>query len=600
MKKYLWTILITSGVMLVLLIGGFIGLSILGNGQNEEEKIKAEELDIISEDGKKEKIELSEVVPLLFEEGKETDSIMEPQYIEKYPAKKIADIYQVGRSKEIKKSIDKKVRKGGYTVDKPLWIWNPFGTNELSMYVAFQTPDPVKIRYTISVEDNSIPDFTRTLKNNGEGNLASQHNYQITGFVPGIKNYLVLKIYNERNKEIARNVFSIEVSELASGERQRISVSQGKSKTQLTNGLFCAMGREYIRWYDNSGFIRGEIPTMAVNSQKIEFVDGTMVYAYKKNGIAVVGTNGQVIKTIDTGKYQLDSDFIYNGYGQIWAVATNTAGNTVRDNLLSIDLEKETVNLCLDFKKVLPDVYKQAKKPKKEKKLDWISIQSLNQQGSDSILISCNELSSLIKINNISSKIPSIAYIIGDKNIWNQKGNRTYKNYLYAKNGQDEADANAEQQQAESVLKTTVKQEVFQSAFDIYDITTEKGVSLEDGQYYVYFLNNNYGSWETRKDFSWKKFSEIGKKESTAKNSFYYKYLIDEKAGTYDLIEEKKIAYSNEASNVKENKGNKIIYQSGLKSYHEDDKDGRKIKEFTLTEKAYRVNKFDMKGFWFQ
>lgn len=601
MKQYLGTILLISGIMLALMLGGIFGLSMLSGQQGDSTKRQFEELDLVSEDGEKEEIEPLEVIPLIFEQNKNTEpeNDITPQIIEQYPKKKIEDIFQVGKSKEIKKIIDKKVRKGSYTMEQPLWIWNPFGTNNLSMYVSFKTTDSVMIRYTISVEDSSIPDFTRTLQNQGEGKVVSQHNYQITGFVPGIKNYLILKSYNRNNKLIDRVVFSVDVPKLKSGEKQRISVAEGRSDVQISNGLYFAMGEKYIRLYDNSGFIRGEIPTEKVNGQKIEFVDQMMVYAYKKNGIVMVSADGQVQESIDTGNYQLEGDFIYNGYGQIWGVASDRNSNTVSDIIISIDLEKRTVKQLIDLKQLFPNVYKQAKKPKNSKKLDWIGISSLNQQGSDGILISANELSSLIKINNITSKIPSINYIVGEKKIWNQKGNRSYKRYLYEKSGQKEADEAAEKE-TDNLLGQVVKTEVFESAFGVYDVVTEKDSSLEDGQYYVYFVNNNYGNWSTRSNFSWKSFTNVGTKKKSASNSYFYKYLIDESAGTYDLVEDISISYTTSLSNVQKKQDNKIFYQTDLRSYMECDIQGKEIKKFTLPKKVYRVIKFDLKGYWFQ
>lgn len=588
--------------MLVLLIGGMFGLSMLNSGEGIQEKMEKEELGFLVDGGKKENINKEDVIPLLFEGADKSDleEIQEPQYIEKYNTGKVADIYQIGRSKEIKKKIEKKIRKNGYAIEKPLWIWNAYGTNELSMNVSFETADPVKIRYTISVKDNNIPDFSRTLKNDGEKGVVLSHNYQINGFVPGVKNFLIIKIYSEKNKEITRKTFSIQVPKLKSGEMQKIKVNEGKSDRLPVNGLFCTMGDKYVRWYDNSGFIRGETPTNEVNGQKIEMVNDTVVFAYKKNGIAIISKEGQVLKTIDTGIYQLGHDFIYNGYGKILAIASDKNRNTVSDIIISIDIEKEDAKVCLDMRKVLPDVYKEAKKNTKDGKLDWVSLTSLNQQGANGLLLTCHELSSLIKVNNIFSKIPDIAYIVGDKNIWKQKGNLTYKNYLYEKNGQAEADANVEKEQVDSVLNNIEKKEVFASPFGIYNILTEKSTTLEESQYYVYFINNNYGNWGTRKNFSWKIFSEVGTKGRPAKNSFYYKYLVDEKAGTYDLIEQKKIAYSNQESNIEIKGENKIIYQAGLKKYYEEDIDGRKIREFILDNKVYRVIKKDMKGFWYQ
>ena len=64
------------------------------------------------------------------------------------------------------------------------------------MYLFFQTDGKCYCRYTISVKNDKIPDFTRTLANGASGNVSTEHEYQIIGLVPGQTNFITLKLYN--------------------------------------------------------------------------------------------------------------------------------------------------------------------------------------------------------------------------------------------------------------------------------------------------------------------------------------------------------------------------------------------------------------------
>ena len=78
------------------------------------------------------------------------------------------------------------------------------------------------------------------------------------------------------------------------------------------------------------------------------------------------------------------------------------------------------------------------------------------------------------------------------------------------------------------------------------------------------FFNNNIGISETRPDYDW---SSIGLKTSSAvdgKNSKYYKYLVDENEGTFELVDSFKVPYSGYVSSAQDI-GDHVLADSGLK-----------------------------------
>ena len=117
------------------------------------------------------------------------------------------------------------------------------------------------------------------------------------------------------------------------------------------------------------------------------------------------------------------------------------------------------------------------------------------------MLLSSRETSTIIKVDNLYDE-PSIAYMIGEKDFWEDT---SYVSCVLNKKGD------------------------FIIQGGQHTITYETDESLADGQYYLYMFNNNIGISETRPDYDW---SSIGLKTSSAvdgKNSKYYKYLVDEK-----------------------------------------------------------------------
>ena len=85
------------------------------------------------------------------------------------------------------------------------------------MYVYFETSGKCYCKYTISVDDANIPDFTRTARTGKAGNVSTEHEYQILGLVPGMKNYITLAMYNSDDELSEKQTFSIDIPALIAG-----------------------------------------------------------------------------------------------------------------------------------------------------------------------------------------------------------------------------------------------------------------------------------------------------------------------------------------------------------------------------------------------
>lgn len=584
MKKRLIQILVMS-IISIVAIGG-LGYYLYGKGKKvlEEERKQAEkELDIMLEDSTKIKYEAAKVIPIACTADQFSTDVV------------YNETYSTGKNVEIQKL----KRRNKYNFENPLCQWNLYGTNNLSMYLYFKTGENVSIRYTIQVEDKEIPNFTRELYNGEKENVTREHSYQLIGFLPGKKNYVILDMYNKSNELLNQVVLSVDVPKLKSKAKTKLDYKLGKSENQISNGLYSVFSNKYIWLYDNSGYLRGEIPLKNSTSQKIISYNNNILYGISKNQFVVVNRLGQVIDYYNIGKYEQYSDFVFNGYGQMWILVTKPGkkNKSVKDTVISLDMKSKKVKELFSMDKLLKKMEKKAKKPKKAKNLDWIDLNSIEQMGSDGIILSARELSTIIKVDRANSRSPRITYMIGEKKIW--KGT-PYKKKLLKKSGQDEADEKQASEQAESILDLGEAGEVFFSQVGQSYIKCEKSDLLPEGQYYMYVWNCNYGEWDTNKKFNWNVFPQIGTKKKEVENSYIKKYLIDEAGKVYNLEDEQEVAYTKKDGSMQFYKDYRIDNYGSRKEFAELDEKGRMIRKFSHSVKnVIRVEKRDFGKFYF-
>lgn len=600
MKKYLITALITS-ILMVAALGATVFLLAKNQDKFKDEIVgNQEELGLLSD----QKADFDKDKAILLTAKGEDPNIVT------YGQRKSGKIYNTAYSESIRNDLNKKIKRGDYGFDGPLWAENPFGTNNLSLYLYFKTGEDTRLKYTISVEDETIPDFTRVANNSEYGDLSAIHEYQLNGLVPGMKNYIILQLYNQKDKLVNQAVYVYEPEQVEAVIPVKLSVTEGRSeeKDQISNGLFCILGYDIrnekttpdILMYDNAGILRGDIPLEGYRSDRVEFVDNNMVYSYDEDQFAVVSNLGQVLKTYSIKGYTQHHDFIYNGYGQLWILATQNSKKTVEDVIISLDLKTGKVKKLLDMGTLMPDIRKKAKKVKGAKKTDWLHINSIAMSGSSDLILSCRELSAIIKVENVTSQIPKIKYIIGDPSIWKKT---KYSDLVLQKVAKENPDATPTPTPLiDSILDEEGDKEPFLSHFGQHTVAYEEGVNLGEGQYYLYMFNNNYGRSFSRPDIKWNQFKGIGLDKKDAANSMYYRYLVDETAGTVTLIESIKVPYSNIVSSA-QNVGSHRVVNSGVACiFAEYDRMGNLIYDYTYPADSYtyRIFKYDMKGFWYQ
>ncbi len=93
----------------------------------------------------------------------------------------------------------------------------------------------------------------------------------------------------------------------------------------------------------------------------------------------------------------------------------------------------------------------------------------------------------------------------------------------------------------------------------------------------------------------------VGLPGKDAEYSYYYRYLVDENAGTYQLVQEFGLPYSSIVSSTQHYKENIVTCSGNAGVFEEYNADGKRIARYFMDVDpfTYRVFKYDMKGYWF-
>lgn len=472
------------------------------------------------------------------------------------------------------------------TFKKPLFVMNPFGTNVTGLYVYFNTDEAVNVEYTIAVGDVSIPEFTRTLYSDEEGNVTKEHEGQIIGLIQGMTNTVTLRLYDEAGKFVGENTFKIEVPDYGTINEQQLKVTNKQDSKKLSDGLFVIFGYnrrdkeepKHMLFYDNDGIIRAEIPLNVTNGDvNIEMIDGKMFYACSDSSYALVNQYGQAETIYKTTGYTTHHDFDYDKENErVIILATKKKSKTKQDIILSLNLNSGDIEEIIDFGELMPDIEKGAvisKDSPDQEKVDWVHFNSVQVINGKHLILSSRELSSIIRINNYYT-VPKIAYIIADPAIY---AGTKYSSLVLDKIGN------------------------FASNAGQHSVNYVTDGLLKTGQYYLTFFNNNYAQRLSYPNFNWSFINGAGTQDKDAKNSYYYKYLVDETKGTYKLVEKINVPYSKIVSNVQEYEGNRVICSGVPGIFAEYDSKGKLISRYKMNVKqlTYRVMKQTMEGYWF-
>ena len=589
MKKKLLTILITSLVMIAGM-GAFLWKMNSVNRQQEKKKaaLLQEEMDTDTKDKALEDVDKLELQTLYLSGDKK--NVVTREY------GSVDAIYNKAKSAAAEDMLTDIKKKRDYSEEDPLWAYNPYGTNPESLYMYFKSKGRFYCRYTVSVDDDKIPDFTRTLDNGASGNVAMEHEYQIIGLVPDKTNYLIFRLYNKKDELANTLYYKVDMPKSYSGAQTILKLEEGRSKTPLQNGLYTVFAgtgtkKQAVLLYDNSGVLRGEFPTKEIGYNMEQIYD-TLVYEVDDNTLARVNELGKVVDCLEIPLHHIYGEFAYDGAGAVYVLAQPVQRSQSLGSVVKVEVNSGDVSDALDLSDIpsLVKLVKRADKSGKLKGRNYMAPDSVQVTGINQLLLGSSKYSTIMKVSNVNSLMPKLDYMMTDQKLWNISGKGKAMKRLRKKLlTKALADGQAEPTQATPIVNSildsgkTTTPELFRSQYGQNALVVEKSSNLAEGQYYVGMLNNNAGRGTS------------GQKN----NSYYYKYLVDESAGTYALLEKERLTWNEKGGNVTPYDESFLYCRSGDHIFEETGKDGRQIRSFHVKGALYRVYKNDWKGFWF-
>ena len=493
--------------------------------------------------------------------------------------------YNMAVQNRLEESLETLKAEGGYTLESPLAVWNPYGTGTNGLYLYFETEDPsLEVHYRVHTENREIGDF-QAQANAGD---TRQKEFLVIGLVPGETCQVTVSLTDGRGETLQETAFETEVPQAASGYDTTLDHTQGDSGEELTEGLYYTLGTQgyygHMFFYDNEGVMRYEMLLDGYKADRILTEGSDIIFCVSADQIGRLNSLGQVVQLYKTKGYDMHHDFNRGEEGKLLVLATrkNAFDDGVMDRILEIDMETGSVREILDLRKVFSDYYKITEKVGSTDTFfwqagtrDWIHLNTIDYMGNDSLVLSSRETSTIIKLSDIHGEV-QIDYLLGDQEYWEGTG---YEEYVYEKASD------------------------FTGQYGQHTVTYVPSDDLEEGQYYLMLYDNNYYANSTRTDGY-----EPQLRESVSTDlmggevpSHVYFYLVDEKKKTYDLAWSYDVPYSSIVSSVQIREDNYVVNSGVSKVFGEYDQDGEMIREFSYETdfQGYRVMKGDFKGYWF-
>lgn len=503
-------------------------------------------------------------------------------YLYRFETEDYETVYTERFQEERDEKIEEIKTLRNYTFQNILMILNPYQTNTNSLYVYFETSTPSKLRYTVHVNQSDIKDYTNTLYT--EDGYTTTHEYLLTGLIPDTVNHITLELINENGDVTNTKSVDIQTGSLLSNKKAQLEKTEGESEEKLSNGLYAVLGNDsnktyFLCLYDNDGVIRSEIPLTGYRADRLLFQDDLLYMSVGMNQIIALNRLGQVERVYSLGNYEMYHDYVFGKDRTLLVLATEKDADTVEDLVLSLDLETGDVEKLIDLKDLFGSYMELTTLPEDQDQLDWMHINSLQyDEETESVLLSSRETSTIIKLNDIYENA-TIDYLIGAESFW-------------------------EGTEFQDQLLTKIGDFTLQSGQ--HSITLVKDEKLSDEEYYIYLYNNNYGVSTTKPDYNWvENYPGIGTEreaeEEDTITSQYYKYLVNEKERTFELVDQFQVDYSGIVSSVQDINGNTVVDSGMTSTFTEYDPDHQLIAKFNVLNDnlIYRVYKYDFMNYWF-
>lgn len=305
------------------------------------------------------------------------------------------NVYQLSNSNAARERLDRLIKRTDASFESPIIALNPFGTNINSFYFFFETSYRCMVRYTITVEEETISDHVRYVNNGQENNLSKQHEFVVSGLVPGRVNYIVIELLDSTGAMREEKTYQFTAPGVNLPER--ISMVEGHAKETLCSGMYFTFpsGDNRIAAYDNQGVLRNVTVTESGHGRKILRSADSVLYQVSDTKVAKVSSLGRVTGVVQIKKYGKIRDFSYDGFNEIYSIGHKKK----QDYLLATSFETGKTRVVYKFPK-------------------GISIDSLGVPQGGNLCITSVGPSGLIMMDAITSAKPKISFVLGKKSAW--------------------------------------------------------------------------------------------------------------------------------------------------------------------------------------
>lgn len=466
--------------------------------------------------------------------------------------KKKADIYSKSYQKAAKAVIDKLKKENKYTLEAPLLVVNPFGTNKTGLYIYFRHNFRVNTRYTVSVKsldtenEIRIPDFSASMYTNTSNMPLAEQEGQLIGLIAGVKNYVSIYLYDDKETMVAKAGYKIELPADGESSILKLNTEHNREISQLSSGLFAVFGinsaasSESLPFYDNNGILRARLSMKKggrAQDVNLKFIDGKIFYAIDERRYALSNPIGRVEKIYELGKgYQSYGDFDFTPANRYMLTFTNHKKK--KNRIISvIDLYDGRSWELIDFDKLLKG---------ERQGLEFSSLRIIND---NDILVAEKNTSTVFRINNVFRRPEIKAVFSSDESLMEGKTGEVF----YKKEGD------------------------FSSHMQPLAVYTDRMEKPVNRTYHIYLLNQT----------------------KAGGNTSYYDYLIDENTKSYKLTKSINLPSLSENGGISKVRDNMILSLGDRGLFYEYNKENNLLSTYKSEQAFYKAMKFDMKGSWF-
>ncbi len=515
------------------------------------------------------------------ERNTDTKTIAPKVYGDFSVTESLEELYDPQRHTEVYDRMEALKRDGAYTKDSPLLVYNPYGVNANSVYVYFKTDTPVKVSYRVTVQAEGIPTFAAQCPTTD--GYSTEHEYLLIGLTAAQTNRISLVMEDAEGNSAVRTFYVTAEGQYGIA-KEKVDVTKSAGTTGLSDGLFVHFGnvtgnKEAIQLYDKDGVLRSEFPVLEGSAKRFLFYEDAVYFNCSDDRIVVLDRFGKVKRAYSLEGYTIGKDYCMDEEARkllLLASKPLEEGKTpsVDDRLLSVDLISGEVTELLDMGVLLKE-YKEICEENDEGILNWLGLNSVQLCNGTGVLLGAREPSAAFKIKDIYG-IPMLEYIIGEMQMFEGTG---YEEYVLTKTDDFEAFVGANS-------FTCVKEEL-----------------MPAGVYELYLYDNHIAGTDSRPEFDYSEMAEdLGSSLKKGTTSYFCRYLVNETARTWELLESIPLDYSGYygSAQVTED-GHLITVTAGRLAYSEFDGERNLIRKYAAAGPEYleRVFKYDFKGFFF-